>query len=184
MKKIVILAGAVIILIVGLITWQTTKPKNSVTTHSKVSSTQVIPVSNNPINNKSEQSGLVVKAAAEDNTDTQTKQAISDRLQITMQNTSGQTMSNMEVYYSMKDKKTGQVESYYQKLNGLVLSPNEIKTIAFDNGTGAGHYPENKYSLYRSSQNEVDFTIEVSTPGFKPATGTALKSTGTGETAG
>jgi len=66
----------------------------------------------------------------------------------------------------------------------LQLAAGETKTIYFDNQTSAGHYPENKYSLYRSSQNEVDFSIQVSAPGFKPATATAKKAAGTGETAG
>jgi hypothetical protein len=185
-KKLLLLSGAVLVVALGLIIWQVSKPKTtSPGSASKTAVTQVLPVTSNPIQNTSAQSGLVIKsAAAEDNTDPATKQAIADRLQVTVQNTSAQTMSNMEVYYSMKDKKTGQVESYYQKLNGLQLAPNETKTIAFDGAAGVGHYPENKYSLYRSSQNQVDFTIEVSAPGFKPATATALKSAGTGETAG
>ena len=184
MKKMIILIGVIVILIGGLITWQSIKSKNSVLAPAKTSSQQVVPVKNNPISNTSEQPGLVIKASAEDNTDPQTKQAIGDRLQITLQNTSAQPMTNIEVFYSMKDKKTGQVESYYQKLSGLILTPHESRTVAFDNEKGAGHYPENKYSLYRSSQNEVDFTIEVSTPGFKPVTSTTLKSAGTGETGG
>jgi phage pi2 protein 07 len=145
----------------------------------------VLPVSSDPIQNTSQQPGLVITAAdAENNVDPVTKQAIADQLQITLQNTSAQKMSNFEIYYQMKDVKTGQSEAYHQTLTGLVLAANETKTIYFDNQSGVGHYPENKYSIYRSSQNEVDFTIQVSSPGFKPATATAKKSPGTGETAG
>ena len=183
MKKMIPIIVVAVVVIGGLAIWQFTKTK--VTPKSGTVSTQVLPVGTNPIQNTSSQAGLAITSAAvEDNADPVTKQAISDRLQISLQNTSSQTMSNLEIYYQMKDTKTGQTEAYHQVLNGLQLAPNETKTIYFDNETGAGHYPENKYSLYRSSKNEVDFTIQVSAPGFKPATGTTKKSAGTGETAG
>lgn len=185
MKKSVPIIIIAVLFIGGLLSWQLTKSKKATAPSKTTSSMQVLPVSSNPIHNTSQQEGLlIVAAAAEDNADPVTKQAISDRLQLTLQNTSSQTMSGLEVYYTMKDAKTGQSESYYQKLNGLQLAPSETKTIYFDNGTASGHYPENKFSLYRSSKNQVDFTIQVSAPGFKTATATAKKSAGTGETSG
>jgi cytoskeletal protein RodZ len=185
MKKLIPIIVVAIIVVGGLFTWQLTKTKKVATPTNSTVSTQVLPVSSNPIHNTSQQAGLVISAAdAENNVDPVTKQAIADRLQTTLQNTSPQTMSNLEIYYQMKDVKTGQTEAYHQVLTGLQLAANQTKTIYFDNQTGAGHYPENKYSLYRSSQNEVDFTIQVSAPGFKPVTATAKKSAGTGETAG
>ncbi len=185
MKKIIPIVVVAVIVIGGLLTWQLTKSKKTVTPTKNTVSTQVLPVSSNPIQNTSQQAGLGIAAAdVENNVDPSTKQAISDRLQLTLQNTSSQSMSNLEIYYEMKDAKTGQSEAYHQTLTGLQIAPSESKTIYFDNQTGAGHYPENKYSLYRSSQNEVDFTIQVSVPGFKPATATAKKSAGTGETSG
>lgn len=185
MKKIVLIVIALVVIGGGVSIWQLTKSKKAAQTPVGTSSTQVLPVQTNPINNTSQQAGLLITATnVEDNVDPATKQAIADRLQLSLQNTSSQTMANLEVYYQMKDVKTGQTEGYHQVLTGLQIAPNETKTVYFDNQTGAGHYPENKYSLYRSSQNEVDFTIQVSAPGFKPAATTAKKSAGTGETAG
>lgn len=182
MKKIIVITALVVIGMGGIIAWQLSKSKTITT---KSTSTQVLPISSNPIQNTSQQPGLVITAAdAENNVDPTTKQAISDRLQISLQNSSTQTMSNLEVYYQMKDVKTGETEAYYQVLTGLQIASNATKTVYFDNQSGEGHYPENKYSIYRSSQNEVDFTIEVSAPGFKPVEATAKKSAGTGETAG
>lgn len=184
MKKIVPILVVAIVIVGGVSAWQLTKAKK-VTQPKSNGSSQVLPVSINPIQNTSTQAGLIIKSAAvEDNADPVTNKAISDRLQITLQNTSTQAMSNLEIYYQMKDITTGQTEGYHQKLTGLQLAPNESKTIYFDNESGAGHYPENKYSLYRSSKNEVDFTVQISAPGFKPAEATAKKSAGTGETAG
>lgn len=183
-NKLAIIVAVVVLVAVAAI-WKLNKSSKQTVTTGSQPSVRVLPVSSNPIQDSGQQTGLVIKsAAAEDNTDPVTKQAIGDRLQITLENTSTQTIANVEVYYTMKDKKTGQTESYYQKLTGFSLAPNEIRTVAFDNETMAGHYPENKYSLYRSSHNEVEFTIQVSAPGFRSATGSAHKSAGTGETAG
>ena len=185
MKKIMFIVIALVIVIGGVSVWQFTKAKKITKAPTSASSVQVLPVQSNPINNTSQQAGLVITAAdVENNVDPVTKQAIADRLQLSLQNTGSQTMTNIEVYYQMKDIKTGQAEAYHQVLTGFQLAPSESKTVYFDNQTGSGHYPENKYSLYRSSQNEVDFTIQVSARGFKPATATAKKSAGTGETAG
>lgn len=143
----------------------------------------VLPVASNPIDMSGTQEGLKTTAAmVEDNVDPVTKQAISDRLQVTLENTSSATIGNLEIYYTMTDAKTKKSEGYYQKLTGITLEPGKTATVAFDNKGGAGHYPENKYSIYRTSKNQVDFSIIVSSPGFKPATGVTKKSVGTGET--
>lgn len=143
---------------------------------------RVLPVANNPIHNDATASGLViVSTQVENNTDPLTNKPISDRLQIELKNTSNQTMGNFAIYYGMTDSKTGASEGYYQKLNGLSLAPGQTRTIFFDNAASPDHFPENKYSLYRTSPNEVRFTIELSTPGFKPATSQAVKAAGTGE---
>lgn len=149
---------------------------------SNASSAVVLPVSSDPIVNNSTNATLqITKAAVEDNVDPSTGKAIADRLQLTLNNTGTTTLSNFEVYYTMTDRVTSASESYYQKLDGLTLAAGASTTVYFDNQAGAGHYPENQFSLYRSSTNQVDFTIEVSASGAKIVTGTATKSKGTGE---
>jgi|SRR5665811_195621 len=152
---------------------------------SGTSNVQVLPVADNPIQNSSTTPGLeIVKAEVENNVDPGTSKDISDRLQLSVKNTSGQKMDNLEIFYRLTDSTTRASEGYYQKLDGLSLAPGETKTIYFDNQTGPGHYPENKYSMYRTSTNEVVFTIELSAPGFKLAAGDAKKDAGTGEKQG
>ena len=144
--------------------------------------TMLLPVASNPITNTATVSTLAIsKAAVEDNTDPATGKAIADRLQITLRNTGTTALSGFEIYYTMTDIVTKASESYYQKLDGLNVAAGATTTIYFDNRAVAGHYAENKFSLYRSSTNEVDFTIEVSATGAKPVTATAVKSKGTGE---
>lgn len=193
MKKGLIIALATLVVIAGGITAialshhnNTTSSTTTGTASNSSGTTQhaatVVPVDHNPIQNSSTQPGLAVNnAMVENNVDPATNNPISDRLQFTIQNNSGQTMQNLEVYYTMTDAKTNQSESYYQKLDGLAIAPGKSTTVYFDNGSGADHYPENKYSIYRTSQNAVNFTIEVSTPGFRPANAQAQKGPGTGE---
>lgn len=178
-----IIAAAVI---VGLVIWQVSAastPNASAPSQSQsTASTTVLPVTSNPIVNTSSTPGLTIAAAAvQDNTDPVTKAAISDRLQITLKNTGGTTLTGFEVFYTMKDTVTNATESYYQKLDGTTLAPGASTTIDFDNQAGAGHYPENTFSLYRSSKNKIEFTIEASATGVAIATSTAVKDAGNGE---
>lgn len=142
----------------------------------------VLPVTSNPIVNTATSPTLkIAKAAVEDNTDPATGKAIDDRLQLTLKNTGSTALTGLEVYYTMTDIVTGAKEAYYQKLTGLKISAGAETTVYFDNQNLPGHFPENQFSIYRSSTNEVDFGIQVSAKGAKIATATAVKSTGTGE---
>ncbi|MBN9606008.1 MAG: hypothetical protein J0G30_05295 [Actinomycetales bacterium] len=144
----------------------------------------VLPVDANPITNASTAPGLsVTYAAVEDNVDPATGGALNDQLELTIRNDSASAATGLEVFYTMTDATTGQSESYYQDLGGLTIDAGTETTIYFDNGTGTGHYPENRFSLYRSSTNQVDFTIEVSATDLAPAVATATKGVGTGEVA-
>jgi hypothetical protein len=148
-------------------------------------STQVLPVAENPIVNTSTKEGLqIISAMVENNVDPATKKDLSDRLQITIKNTTSETLSDLEVYYQMRDATTQKTEGYYQKLTDFSLAPGAEGTVYFDSETGAGHYPENTFSLYRTSANEVVFSIEVSAAGYAPAMGEAVKAVGTGENPG
>ncbi|ALO66677.1 hypothetical protein AS189_09450 [Arthrobacter alpinus] len=156
-----------------------TLPNQPVGTASAVT---VLPVPTNPMKTTGTKPGLTVTGAlAENNVDPQSKAAVPDRLQFDLTNTSTAPMTGLEAYYTMKDTTTGKTESYYQKLDGITLAPAQKETVYFDNGTSPGHYPENKYSIYRNSTNQVIITITAAATGYVPATGTATKSAGTGE---
>lgn len=144
-----------------------------------------LPIASNPIVNTSTAPLLqVTYAAAENNVDPSTKATIGDQLELTLKNVSTKPLSGLEVYYEMTDIVTKAKEGYYQKLTGLVIGANQSTTIYFDSKPQHGHYPENQFSLYRTSPNEVDFKIWVSAKDSKIAQATAVKSTGTGEKPG
>ncbi|MDP9989212.1 hypothetical protein QMY03_09410 [Arthrobacter sp. KFRI-F3372] len=188
MKKVLIPLGAFLAaLLIGVLIWQSstsalTGPGAGAS--AAASAPTVLPVTSNPIAGTGTKTGLSITGAmAEDNIDPSTKAAIGDRLQFTLTNTTDTPLTGLEVFYTMKDTATGATESYYQKLDGTTLAPGQSTTIYFDNGTGTGHYPENQYSLYRSSTNEVRISIEAAVPGYAPAQATATKAQGAGEKA-
>lgn len=144
----------------------------------------VLPVDTNPIvNNATDQTLQVTYAAVEDNVDPATNQPIDDNLELTLKNTGSVPLTGLEVYYEMTDVTTGAKEGYYQALDGVTIPAGQETTVFFDNGTGVGHYPDNQFSLYRTSDNEVDFAVQVSAKEAAIATATAVKSVNTGEKA-
>lgn len=186
MKKIFIPLGAILAaVLIGVLIWQSSSANSPGPSPSAAASAPtVLPVTANPISGTGAKTGLSITAAmAEDNVDPATKAAIGDRLQFTLTNSADTPLTGLEVYYTMKDTTTGATESYYQKLHGLTLPPGQGTTVYFDNGNGTGHYPENQYSLYRSSTNEVQINIEAAAPGYAPAHASATKAQGTGEKA-
>jgi hypothetical protein len=152
------------------------------TTGGSVAPGAVLPVASDPIVNTATAPTLTITyAAVENNVDPTTKKTINDRLEVTLKNTGTTPLTGFEIYYTMTDLTTKATESYYQKLDVLTIPAGQEQTVYFDNKTEPGHYPENTFSIYRSSKNQVDFTIEVSATGAKIATSTATKSVGTGE---
>ena len=159
-----------------------TAPAASAAPASGTPSGIVLPVAANPIANTATTPTLAITyAAVEDNVDPVTGKAIDDRLQLTLKNSGSTPLTGIEVFYEMTDVVTGAKEGYYQKLDGLSIPAGQDATVFFDNKTDPGHYPENQFSIYRSSTNEVDFAIQASAAGAKIATATAVKATGTGE---
>jgi hypothetical protein len=151
-------------------------------TASSADSNIVLPVDANPIANQAAHPDLaVVSAAVEDLVDPSTGQAIDDRLMLTLKNNGSSDLSNLEVYYTMTDAVTGASESYYQALTDFTLAAGAEDYVYFDNKTDLGHFPENQFSLFRSSVNQVDFTIMVSADQSGIAQATTFKSEGTGE---
>jgi len=142
----------------------------------------VLPVASNPINNTATAPGLSIpQAAVEDLVDPATGKAIADRLQVTLANSTDTPLTKVEIYYQMTDVTTQQSEGYFMALDGVTIPARGETTVYFDNGTDPGHFPENTFSLYRTSANQVDFTIQASADGFQVATATASKGAGTGE---
>ena len=185
MKKLLCLVFIVAASLIGLVACEASQgtgrgPRTDSPAGSRsTSGPAVLPVTKNPITNTGTKTGLAIsETMVENNVDKASGKEVSDRLQFTIKNSSAEQITGVEVYYTMTETPTGKTESYYQKLEGLAVAPNQEATVYFDNESGEGHYPENKFSIYRTSPNEVKFAIEAGAPGFAAARGTAVKEEG------
>lgn len=187
-KKTLTAAAAALVLATGILTGcgavtaDTASPATAPTVSVSAATGTVLPVSTNPISNASTAPGLSIPAAAaEDLVDPATGKALDDRLQLTLANGTDTDVTQVEIYYQMTDVTTQQSEGYYMALDGVTLPAHGETVVYFDNSGQPGHFPENDFSLYRTSENQVDFTIEASAPGLQIATTTATKGAGAGD---
>ncbi|MCU1545241.1 MAG: hypothetical protein JWP30_341 [Homoserinimonas sp.] len=187
-RKVLTLGTALVLLVATLAgcaaPGASNPPASLSTSGSAPGAGSVLPIAADPIVNASTTAGLTITSAAvEDNVDPVTNKALSDRLQITLGNSTAAPLSQVEIYYEMTDVTTKQSEGYHMNLAGVTVPAKGEATVFFDNEAATGHFPENEFSLYRSSTNQVDFTIEASAVGVAIATGAATKGAGTGEQA-
>jgi len=184
-RKLLPLGAALLFAVPGLVACGSDSPSgDAAQAESTGSAAKVLPVDKNPITNTSTDAFLeVTYAALEDNVDPATGGAVNDCLELTLSNTGPDPLTDIEVYYEFTDVTTAKHEAYHQPLDGLEIPAGGEQTVYFDNKTGPGHYPENEFSIYRSSANQVDVAVQASAVGAKIATATASKEAGTGEEA-
>lgn len=145
----------------------------------------MLPVTKNPITNTATEKTLTIeKVLVENNVDPTTGKAADDHLEIAVTNTGTTPLNAFEVFYTITDKATGDTESYYTKLpKSFELTGNSSRSIHFDGSNAPDHFPDNRYSLYHTSLNGLDVTVEVSAQGAAPQTFTAQKDPGGDEVA-
>lgn len=159
--------------------------KNTVTTNTNLPDPQdIVPgLYTNQIKNTSVNAGLSIVSGLVENNENKDGKAVDDHLELAIKNSSTQDMSNFEVYYTVTDLVTLKKEGYYKKLSGFTLKAGETQAIHFDKNVGLNHYGANKDGLYFTSQNQLEFNVQVSTPEFKIATIKITKDAGGAEEA-
>jgi hypothetical protein len=139
----------------------------------------VLPVASNPISNTSTEPGLKIeKVLVEDNVNPATGKDAADHLEIALRNESDQEMSGFEVYYQITDLTTDAKEGYYSKLEGFTIPAGGERVVHFDDTGEPDHYPDNEFSLYHLSRNEMQVDVTVSATGFAPQTASVKKDAG------
>lgn len=162
----------------------TTPTGGGATTQAHSSSSVVLPVTSDPIDNTSTGQALKIESVlVENNVDAAGKDT-SDHLEIALSNTGSTELSGFEVFYTFADPTTNTSESYYAKLPDSFTIPSGGKRIAhFDNSGATDHFPVNEFSLYATSLDALDVTVEVSASGAAPMTATVQKDAGGEESA-
>jgi hypothetical protein len=143
------------------------------------STSQVLPVPTNPIDNASKAPGLRIDSVlVENNVDPATNKDAPDHLEILLENTGKSPLQGFEVYYEIADPKTGDHEGYYTKLTGFSVAPGEKRAVHFDSTGAPDHFPDNEFSLYHSSKNALDVNVTVSAQGAAVQTASVKKDPG------
>ena len=149
---------------------------------SSSASGQVLPVPKNPISNSSTAPGLTItKALVENNVSPETGKAVSDHLEIALQNTSAKPLDRIGVYFQITDPAKKLSEGYYTQLDGFTIEPGKSRVAHFDQTGAKDHFPVNKYSLYYTDKNALVIDVMASSPTVKPATFVIKKDAGGAE---
>jgi len=125
----------------------------------------------------------IEKAQVEDNYDQVARKDAPDHLELQLANSGNTDLTDFSVYYTIKDKDTGDTEGYFANLDGFSVPAGGHGIIHFDDATMAGHFRANPNSIYTASQNAKLFVIEVKAGGFQPVTVEINKDAGGAETA-
>ena len=148
------------------------------------SGSPVLPVQSNPIKNTSTTQALTVDNVLVENNEDASGTAVDDHLEISVTNSGGAALAGFEVYYTIKDPKTSESESYYSRLPGsFTVAPGAGRVIHFDDTGGADHFPVNQYSLYYTDTNALEVEVTVSAFDSAPQTLTVVKDAGGAEEA-
>lgn len=152
----------------------------SATSASTGADSQVLPVTANPINNPSTVKALEIESVlVENNVNPTTGKDAGDHLEIALANTGSSRLANVEVFYTFTDPTTRTTESYYAQLPGSFNVPaGGTRIVHFDDTGTPDHFPENKFSLYRTSANALDVSVTVSADGAAVQTTTIQKDAG------
>lgn len=154
------------------------------TTKPATGTSQVLPVTTNPIANTSTVQGLKIPSVIVENNVGSNKKTVSDHLEIALQNTGASPLSGFEVFYTFTDSTTKITESYYAKLPASFTIPaGGMRAVHFDDTGAPDHFPVNKYSLYSTSKNALKVSVEVSATDAAVQTVTVKKDAGGQENA-
>jgi hypothetical protein len=139
----------------------------------------ILPVAANPIANTSTEPGLTItQVLVENNVDPATGRDAADHLEIALTNDTDRELTGFEVYYMITDLVTGDAEGYHCKLAGFSIAPGASRSVHFDDTGQVDHYPDNPFSLYHLSMNEMQVDVTVSAEGVMPQTATVKKDAG------
>jgi hypothetical protein len=145
---------------------------------------QVLPVAADPITNVSTVQALVIDSVLVENNVDAAGKAADDHLEIALTNTGTTELAGFEVFYTFTDPTDNISESYYTKLpDTFTIAAGAMRVAHFDNSGAPDHFPVNDFSLYRTSANAQEVTVEVSATDAAVQTATVMKDAGGAETA-
>ena len=125
----------------------------------------------------------IKEVLVENNYDEIKRKDAADHLEIIVKNRCNNSISNFSTFYTMKDLKTQQLQSYIVPLNGFVLGSNTKKSIHIDISNQKGHFMANPNSMYYNSLNKIKVNVTLSAKGYQVQKSGVTKDAGVAEVA-
>ena len=138
-------------------------------------------MADNPIQESSTTAGFTISGLlVENNVDADGADA-PDHLEFKVNNTGTADLTNFDIYTTITDQTTGDVQGYYRTLPGFTVKPGETKDIHFDNTGQPDHFSVNPNSAFYTDQNGLTLDVMLHAAGFAPQTGSISKDPGGAE---
>ena len=138
-------------------------------------------LADNPIQESSTTVGFTISGLLVENNVDADGADVADHLEFKVTNTGTAVLTDFDIYTTITDQTTGDVQSYYRTLPGFTVQPGETKDIHFDNTGLPDHYSVNPSSAYYVNQNGLTLDVIVHAAGFVPQSGTVSKDPGGAE---
>ena len=123
----------------------------------------ILPVTSNPIANTSTVSALKIGTVLVENNVGPNGKGTSDHLEIPLTNTGATELKGFEVYYTFRDATASLTEGYYTKLPAaFAIARGATRVVHFDNSGAADHFPVSPLSVYATSKNALEISVQVS----------------------
>jgi len=159
-------------------------PVTTVTDASAGASGPVLPVTSSPIANPATDQRFTIDSVLVENNEDADGNAVDDHLEIALTNTSTAELNGFEVFYTLDDPTASVSESYYLALPASFTIPaGSSRVIHFDNTGAPDHFAVNDFSLFTTSVNALDVTVDVGATDAAVQTATVQKDAGGAETA-
>ncbi len=125
----------------------------------------------------------VKEALVENNYDYAAKKDATDHLELQIFNPTAKPLTGFSIYYTIKDKNSGQTEAYFKRLDGFSVPAGKDVRLHIDDSGLPGHFRANPNGIYATSKAAKLFTVTLKADGFKPLILTINKDAGGAEAA-
>ena len=136
----------------------------------------------NPIQETSAQAGFKVNSILVENNVNPTGGDAPDHLELSLTNTDSTDLANFDVYYTITDLTTNEMQAYYRTLPDFTLKAGETKVLHFDNTGALDHFSANPNSMYYTDPNQLQVEATLHAIGFAPQTASVKKDASDAET--
>ena len=129
----------------------------------------------NPIQESSTTAGFVINGLMVENNVDADGADVPDHLQFKVVNTGTADLTDFDIYITITDQVTGDVQGYYRTLPGFTVKAGETKELHFDNTGQADHFSVNPNSAFYIDQNGLTIGVMLHAAGYAPQSGSVDK---------